>query len=71
MILLGEGLKWKLILVRLVIVLIFMQGKCMVAPDVPLASKLFWMHLMVLLGDEAQVKAHFGSFGERANLDAR
>ena len=26
---------------------------------------------MVLLGDEAQVKAHFGLFGDSANLDAR
>jgi hypothetical protein len=29
------------------------------------------MHPMVLLGDEAQVDAHFGLFGDRANLDAR
>jgi hypothetical protein len=26
---------------------------------------------MVLLGDEAQVDAHFGPFGDSANLDAR
>jgi hypothetical protein len=26
---------------------------------------------MVLLGDKAQVEAHFGSFGDSANLDAR
>jgi len=26
---------------------------------------------MVLLGDEAQVEARFGPFGEIANLDAR
>ena len=26
---------------------------------------------MVLLGDEAQVKAHFDPFGDIANLDAR
>jgi hypothetical protein len=29
------------------------------------------MHLMVLLGDEAQVDARFGSFGDSDNLDAR
>jgi hypothetical protein len=28
------------------------------------------MHLMVLLGDEAQVDAHFGLFEDGANLDA-
>jgi hypothetical protein len=29
------------------------------------------MHLMVLLGDEAQLEARFGPFGDSANLDAR
>jgi hypothetical protein len=28
------------------------------------------MHSMVLLGDEAQVEAHFGLFGDSVNLDA-
>jgi hypothetical protein len=39
--------------------------------DVPLLQKSFWTHLMVPLGDEAQVKACFGPFGHSANLDAR
>jgi hypothetical protein len=29
------------------------------------------MHPMVLLGDEAQVEARFGPFGDSAKLDAR
>jgi hypothetical protein len=29
------------------------------------------MHPMELLDDEAQVEAHFGPFGDVANLDAR
>jgi hypothetical protein len=29
------------------------------------------MHPMVLLGDEAQVVARFGLFGDSANLDTR
>jgi hypothetical protein len=29
------------------------------------------MHLMALLGDEAQVEARFGPFGYSANLDVR
>ena len=29
------------------------------------------MHPMVPLGDKSQVKAHFGPFGDSANLDAR
>ena len=41
------------------------------APNVPLAQKSFWTHPMIFLGDEAQVKAHFGPFGDSANLDAR
>jgi hypothetical protein len=28
------------------------------------------MHLMVLIGDEALVEAHFSQFGDSANLDA-
>jgi hypothetical protein len=31
--------------------------------------KSFWTHVMVLLGKEAQVEAHFGPFGDRPNLD--
>jgi hypothetical protein len=33
------------------------------------AQKSFWMHPTVLLGDEAQVDACFGLFGDSANLD--
>jgi hypothetical protein len=29
------------------------------------------MHTMILLGDEAQLKARFGPFKDSANLDAR
>jgi hypothetical protein len=29
------------------------------------------MHLMVVLGDKAQLEARFGLFGDSANLDAR
>ena len=29
------------------------------------------MHPMILLGEEAQVEAWFGLFGDSANLDAR
>jgi hypothetical protein len=29
------------------------------------------MHPKVLLGDEAQVEAHFSPFGDSANLDTR
>jgi hypothetical protein len=35
------------------------------------AWKSFWTHSMVLLGEEAEVKARFGMFEDSANLDAR
>jgi hypothetical protein len=41
------------------------------APNVPYTHKSFWTHPMVLLGYEAQVEAHFGLFGDSANLDTR
>jgi hypothetical protein len=41
-------------------------------PNVPSAQKkMFWTHLMVLLGDEAQVKARFILFDDSANFHAR
>jgi hypothetical protein len=39
-------------------------------PNIPFAQKSFWPFLMVLLDDEAQVKAYFGPFGDRANIDS-
>jgi hypothetical protein len=41
------------------------------ALNVPLAQKCFWTPVVVLLGDEALVDAHFGPFGDSANLNAR
>jgi hypothetical protein len=40
-------------------------------PNITNAQKSFWMHPMVLLGDEAQVEARFDPFMDSANLDAR
>jgi hypothetical protein len=40
-------------------------------PNVPSAQKLLSTHPMVLLGEEARVKARFGPFGCIANIDAR
>ena len=39
-------------------------------PNVPLAWKSFWAHLMVLLGDVSDVEARFGPFGDSVNLNA-
>ena len=37
-------------------------------PNVPEAQKFFWTHPLVHLGDEAQVVAHFGPFGDSVTL---
>jgi hypothetical protein len=63
--------KWNLVSVHL-------EKKCQCrcnigarfALNIPLAQKLFWMHPMELLGDEAQVEACFSTFADSANLDA-
>jgi hypothetical protein len=41
------------------------------APKIPWALKSFWMHPMVLLGDNAQVEARCGPIGDSAKLYAR
>ena len=42
-----------------------------IAPSIPKAQISFRTQPMVLLGDEAQVEARFGPFGESANVVAR
>ena len=55
--------------IRLETVLVSPQDRCAVCAKHTMAQKLFWTHQMVLLGDEAQVEARFGWFGDSANLD--
>jgi hypothetical protein len=43
----------------------------MVCAERTTARKSFWSHWPELLGDDTQVEAHFGLFGDGANLDAR
>ena len=50
--------------------LILTQIGARFVPNVPQAQKSFWMQLMELLDDEAQVEARFGPFGDCADLDA-
>ena len=60
-----------LILIRLEMVLVSVQDRCTVCAKHTMGQKLFWTQEMVLLGDEAQVEAGFGPFGDIANLDSR
>jgi hypothetical protein len=62
---------WNFVLVSLEPVLVPVQDRCMVCAKRNIGSKSFRMHLMVSLGDEAQVDAHFIPFGDGANLYLR
>jgi hypothetical protein len=57
-----------LILVHLEMVLVSVQDRCTVCAK---HKNHFGLHLTVLLGDEAQVEARFGPFGDSANIDSR
>jgi hypothetical protein len=41
------------------------------ASNVPLAQKLFWTHLMELLGDVGHVESHLFPFGDNISVGAR
>ena len=62
---------WKLVSVRLEIVLVSVQDRCTVSAKRTIGLDIIFNALMVLLGDEAQLEAHFSSCGDSANLDAR
>ena len=57
--------------VRLEMVLVSVQDRCMVCTKRTIGPETVLDAPMVLLGDEAQVEARFGLFGDSANLDAR
>ena len=62
---------WKLVLVRLEIVLVSVQDRGTVCAKRTIGLDSVINAPMLLLGDEAQVEAHFCPFGDSANLDAR
>ena len=57
--------------VRLEMVLVLVQDRCMVCAKRTIGSETVLDAPMVLLGDEAQVEACFGPFRDSAHLDAR
>ena len=61
---------WKLVSVRLEIVLILSQDRCTVSRNVPLAQKTFWTHQMELLVDVGQVESRFSPFGDGLSVNA-
>ena len=62
---------WNLSSFCLETVLVSVQDRRLVCARRNIGSEIIWTHLMVPLGDEAQVEARFGPFGYSANLDAR
>ena len=62
---------WKLVSVRLEIVLVSVQDRCTICAKRTIGLDSVINAPMVLLGDEAQVEAHFSPCGDSANLDAR
>ena len=57
--------------VRLEMVLVSVQDRCTICAKRTIGLENVLDALMVLLGDEAQVQAHFGVFRDSASLDAR
>jgi hypothetical protein len=64
-------LKTKLDSIRLEIVVILTQDRCMVCAKHTVGSEIILGELDGTLGDEAQVEAWFSPFGDSANVDAR
>jgi len=62
---------WKLVSVRLEIVLVSVQDRCTVCAKHTIGLDIVFNAPMVLLGDEAQLEARFSPCGDSANLDAR
>ena len=60
---------WKLLLIRLEIVSV--QDRCTVCAKRNIGLDIVFNAPMGLLGDEAQVEAHFSPCGDSVNLDAR
>ena len=57
--------------VRLEMVLVSVQDRCMVCVKRTIGLEIILEAPMVLLGDEAQVEAHFGLFRDSTSLDVR
>ena len=62
---------WNLVSVRLETVLVSVQDRCMVYARCTIGLQIILDAPDGTLGDEAQVEARFGPFGDSANLNAR
>ena len=64
-------LKWKLVLLRLEVVRILTQDRCVVCAEHTIGSENVFTHLMELLGDIGHVASCFGPFGDSVSVGAR
>ena len=64
-------LKWKLDSVRLEILLILTQDRCMVCAERTIGSETFLTHSMELLGDVGHVESSFDLVGDGVSVGAR
>ena len=62
---------WNLVSVHVQIVLVSFQDRCTVCAKCTNGLDIIFNTSRVLLGDEAQVEAHFSLCGDSANLDIR
>ena len=58
------------VLVRLEMVLVLVQDRCMVCAKRTIGLDIIFNAPVALVGDEAQVEACFGPFGDSANLNS-
>ena len=63
--------KWNPVSDRLEIVLVSVQDRCTLCAKRTIGLDIVFNAPMVLLGDEAQVEAHFCPSGESVKFDAR
>jgi len=66
-----KRLKWKLGSVSLEIVLILMQGRCIVYMEHTICLEINWMHPMELLDDVCHMESYFGPFVDIVSFSAR
>ena len=71
MVLLGNRLNWKLVLISSEIVLIFTQDRYTVCAERTMGSELLLTHPMELLGDVGHVKPCSSPFGDSFSVSAR
>jgi hypothetical protein len=64
-------LKWKLILVRLDIVLILIQDRCTFCTERTVGLQIIFDAPIELLGLVGHVESRFGPFGDRVSIGAR